>query len=281
VPVNSEQQISNAVEKFAAELRAWRIHMGLSQNSLGDLIGYSGSHVSSVETMQRTPVLDFAKKCDKALATPGTFERMHDLIAREAYPPWFAPFVHLEQAATRISSWESRCFTGLLQTVDYARAICRAGHPEWSDDLVEKDVAGRIDRQKILDRGILDGERPPSCWFVISEAAFRTIIGDEAVLSSQISHVAELARLPSITVQVYPFSVPDCPGIDGPVTLFEFETRPSAGYAEGYEAGRTIESPRDVAMLVAMFDHLRAAALSPRDSATWIATLGSELYEQA
>lgn len=268
-----EEQAGNAVETFALELRAWRTKAGLSQSELGARMGYSGSHVSSVETMHRTPVLEFAKKCDETMDTPGTFVRLHELITREAYPPWFAPFVHFEQTATRMHNWDARCFTGLLQTEAYARAIIRAAHPEASDDEVDRDVAARMERQRILDR-----EHPPSCWFVIGESAFRTMFGGADVMRAQVDRVAELAKLPGITVQVYPFSAPDCPGTDGPVTVFDFESQQSAGYAEGYEAGRTIEAPQDMAKLIVMFDHLRAAALSPRDSASWIAAHRSEHY---
>jgi hypothetical protein len=38
-----------------------------------------------------------------------------------------------------------------------------------------------------------------------------------------------------------------------------------------------IQTPADVARLTVMFDHLRASALSPRDSATWIAAYRREL----
>ena len=51
MPVNAEQPVSVAVENFAEELRAWRERLGFSQAELGDRMGYSGSHVSSVETM--------------------------------------------------------------------------------------------------------------------------------------------------------------------------------------------------------------------------------------
>jgi hypothetical protein len=97
-------------------------------------------------------------------------------------------------------------------------------------------------------------------------------------MREQIDHIAELAARPYIHIQVLSFTVPDSPGADGPVTVFDFEGQPSAGYAEGYEAGRIIEAPQEVAKLTAMFDHLRAAALSPRDSVSWIAAFRSELY---
>jgi hypothetical protein len=40
-------------------------------------MGYSGSHVSSVETMDRMSTAEFAQACDKALQTPQTFRRLH------------------------------------------------------------------------------------------------------------------------------------------------------------------------------------------------------------
>lgn len=254
------------VARFAAELRAWRQRHGWSQTDLAVKLGYSGSHVSSIETMTRIPVADFAAACDKAFDTPDTFARLHEDITKAAHPPWFAPFVHFEQAARRIHNWDARSFTGLLQREDYARAIISAGHPEATDDAVERDVAARMERQRIFGR-----EQPPSCWFVIGEAAFRTRFGDDGVMADQVAHIATLAARHYVTVQVYPFSAPDCPGVDGPVSIFDFDGgQSSTGYAEGYEAGRSIEAPQEVTKLAAMFDHLRASALSPRDSVSWI-----------
>jgi hypothetical protein len=54
------------------------------------------------------------------------------------------------------------------------------------------------------------------------------------------------------------------------VTIFDFGDSPSVGYAEGYQAGRIIEAPADMARLVLMFDHLRAGALTPAESAQFI-----------
>lgn len=50
-------------------------------------------------------------------------------------------------------------------------------------------------------------------------------------------------------------------------------TAPIVGYAEGHEAGRIIEAPIDTARLGMMFDHLRAGALNPAESARFIDSL--------
>jgi transcriptional regulator with XRE-family HTH domain len=268
---------SSALSAFAAELRSWRKRADWTQVVLGDKIGYSDSFISDIERCARTPPLDLAAACDREFGTPGTFERLHERVSKEAYSPWFSPFVHMESAACRIHSWDARFFTGLLQTPDYAYSIVRAAHPEWPAERVEHDVSARMDRQKIFERGADEDQRPPSCWYVIGETAFHSTFGSTGVMRDQIDHITRLSSEPWITVQVYPFAVPDCPGSDGPVTVFDFADKPSEGYAEGYEAGRVIQTPADVARLTVMFDHLRASALSPRDSATWIAAYRREL----
>ena len=265
MPVNAEQPASAAAENFAEELRAWRERLGLSQAELGDRMGYSGSHVSSVETMARVPTAGFGKKADEALGTPGTFGRLHGRITREAHRPWFAPFVDFEARAARIHNWDTRCLTGLIQTEDYARAIITSGRPDLSADAVERDVAARMARQEVLG-----GEEPPFCWFIIGEAALRSWYGGDGVMRAQFAKLAGYARAPRITVQVFPFAAADCPGSEGPVTIFEFADSASVGYAEGYQAGRIIEAPADMARLVMMFDHLRAGALTPAESARFI-----------
>jgi transcriptional regulator with XRE-family HTH domain len=97
---------ASAIEAFASELRSWRQQLGLSQVEFADKIAYSPSLVSGVETLAKTPTLDFAQRCDEATGAPGTFARLQKLISREAYPAWFAPVVGFEREALRIHGWE-------------------------------------------------------------------------------------------------------------------------------------------------------------------------------
>jgi transcriptional regulator with XRE-family HTH domain len=122
---------ASALAVFASELRAQRQRAGWTQIVLGDKMGYSGSFISDIERCARTPALDFARACDRELRLPGTFERMHELISRDAYPTWFYPVITFEQRASRIHEWEMRVIPGLLQTPDYARCVIRAGRPHW------------------------------------------------------------------------------------------------------------------------------------------------------
>ena len=262
------------VARFAEELRAWRQRHGWTQAELADKLGYSGSHVSSVENLDRPPTADFARACDRVFGTPGSFERLQEDVTKAAYPPWFSPFVHFEAKAVRVHCWDNRCLTGLLQTEDYARALIRAGNPSMSDEEIERDVTARMERQQIMN-----GELPPYCWYVVHESALRTVFGDRAVMRDQMDRLLDVARSPRVVVQVFPSSVPNCPGVDGAVTIFDFRDEPSVGYAEGYRAGRTIEAPSEVASLVLTFDHLRALALSPAESQRMITVIRGEYDE--
>lgn len=268
------ESVGTSVSRFAGELKAWRQRHGWSQADLGDKLGYSGSHVSNIETMYRPPTAEFAAACDRTFGTPGTFERLHEDITKEAYPPWFSPFVHFEAKAARIHCWDNRNITGLLQTEDYARSIIQGSNLGVSEAEIERDVAARLQRQQVMGR-----EVPPYCWYVIHEAALRTVIGGRMVMRDQMGRLADVARSLRVVIQVFPAAVPNCPGVDGPVTVFDFDGEPSVGYAEGYRAGRTIESSTEVANLVLMFDHLRAAALSAEDSQGMIAAIRGEYDE--
>src|ERR1019366_6145447 len=81
---------------FAEELKAHRELAGLSQVQLGEVIAYSPSLVAKIETCGQVPSHDFAERCDKALATPGTFARMQRQCTRVAYPGWFWPYLDRE-----------------------------------------------------------------------------------------------------------------------------------------------------------------------------------------
>jgi hypothetical protein len=58
---------------FGAELRHYRTAAGLSQEQLGERIGYSAALVGAVETARRMPTEDFTARCDvvEELATGG------------------------------------------------------------------------------------------------------------------------------------------------------------------------------------------------------------------
>ncbi|MGH3159050.1 MAG: helix-turn-helix domain-containing protein [Streptosporangiaceae bacterium] len=261
----------SACRDFALELRSWRAQLGLTQVAVGDMIGYSGSYVSDIERCDRMPTLDLAEACDRELKAPGTFARAFQRISLESFPGWFAPVIPYETKATKIQNWDMRYLPGLLQTADYARAVIRAQHLSDPEDVIERDVQARMQRQEIFRR-----EHPPFAWFIIDESALRRVFGSKAVMAAQLDKIHEASAEPGIVIQVMPFTAVDCSGMDGPITVFDILDSPQMVYTEGCEVGRIIEAHGDVAMLVTKFDHLRAVALPPRESSRFLAEIRSD-----
>lgn len=262
----------SAIAAFADELRSWRQRLGWSQVELAEKIAYSPSLVSGVETMAKTPTLDFAERCDEATGTPGTFVRLHDLVTREAYPSYFAPVLGFEREATSVHSWEPGVVPGLLQTAGYARSVIRSSHPRDSDEAIDRMLAARLERQEIVAR-----DQPPMLWFIVAEGALRQFIGGRTVMDEQLGKLAAMAAHPGLVIQVLPFAATEHAGTDGPISVYDFDGAPSVGYTECYGGGRVVEAHDEVGALMTAISMLRASALSPQDSAELVRKIRSEI----
>jgi len=126
---------------FGAELRHYRTAAGLSQEQLGDRIGYSAALVGAVETARRMPTEDFTARCDvvEELGTGGALLRLRE-------------WPSIEREALSLRTWELVLVPGLLQTPDYARAILRGALSDAPDEDIEQQVDARMGRQQILAR---------------------------------------------------------------------------------------------------------------------------------
>jgi transcriptional regulator with XRE-family HTH domain len=269
---------------FASQLKAWRVRAGWTQVELGQKMGYSASLISGVESMDKPPTGEFARACDLAFGTPGfsedartagTFMTLHELVAREAYPAFFAPVVPFEREAVRIHGWELGSVPGLLQTEDYARAHMRSGRPRDSDAAIDKLVAARLDRQAILD-----GSTPLLLWYVIDEGALRHAVGGPVVMGAQLDRLIEAAARPGIVVQVLPFRAHDNTGADGAIAIYEFAEASAVCYTECYSGGRIVEGREEVAELTTVMSLIRATALPPHESLDLIRAIRSEFDDQ-
>lgn len=263
---------STSLEAFASQLRSWRQRMGWTQVEMGGKLGYSSSLVSGVETMDKAPTADFAARCDEVLGTPGTFETLQGLVARETYPAFFAPVIPFEREAVRIHGWELGAVPGLLQTGDYARALIKSGRPKDSSDTIDRFVAARLERQEITT-----SENAPLLWYVLDEGVLRHIVGGPSVMAEQLDRLLEASDTPGIVVQVLPFTADNHAGADGPIAVYEFAESPSVCYTECYSGGRIVEGRAEVADLMTVISLIRASALSARDSRELIRRIRSDV----
>jgi Domain of unknown function (DUF5753) len=163
---------------------------------------------------------------------------------------------------------------GLLQTVDYARAVIGAVRPGLGPDEIERRVEVRTARQRDLTQA-----DPPALWVVIDEAALRRPVGGRQVMRSQVERLLEAEAWPTVTLQVLPLDAAEHAGMDGSFTIYEFSepADPAVVYLENATSDLYLETADEVRRYMLLFDHLRAAALKPRDSRGFLCELASEL----
>lgn len=199
---------------LGAQLRRLREDAGISRSEAGYNIRGSESKISRLElgrvgfkerdvtdllTMygvrdprEREVFLTMVKQSNQ----PGWWHRYNDLM-----PSWFHDFVGLEESASRIQTFELQFVPGLLQTEDYARAIASQGRPQFVTGDVERRIALRMRRQKLLTR-----PSPTRLWAFVDEAVLRRPIGGPTVMKAQFEALLEWTKLPHIALQILPYA---------------------------------------------------------------------------
>jgi transcriptional regulator with XRE-family HTH domain len=270
--LNGERDLS-ALAMFAEELKLARAAAGLTQEQLADKIHNHPSLIARIETCRAVPTLDFARRCDEALATSGVLARMQPQAKRVAFVPGFGQYLQIEEAAATLRSWEPLVVHGLLQTEDYARALTTGTGVGDSEDRVDQLVAARLERQAILDR-----DDPPRLCSILDADVLRYEIGGPGVMRDQLEHLLELARRPNIALHFIPDGAGAHPGLLGSMMIAGFANheRPDVAYLETPLAGLLVEDAADVAQVTLLFDILRGEALSQRASAELLVKVGQE-----
>ena len=258
---------------LGAQLRRLREHAGVTRDDAGYHIRASGSKISRMELgrvsfkerdvtdlLEYYGVTDLAEReklvqlTREANATPW-YQKFQDVV-----PDWFHVFVGLEEAAQLIRVYEVQFVPGLLQTEEYARAIIMQGAPGVDPDEVERRVALRMGRQKLLTR-----ENPPRYWVIMDEAALRRPMGGRDVHFAQIERLINLVGEPNITLQVMPFRYGGHAADGGAFTIMRFpETDlPNVVYMEYLTGAHYIDKPEEVERYAAVMERLSVAGTSP------------------
>ncbi|WP_432026621.1 helix-turn-helix domain-containing protein [Streptomyces sp. 1222.5] len=267
--INTLDPGASPLDYYGFELRRHREAAGLTQRQLGDIVNYTGSLVGQVETARKLPTLDFSERVDAALGTGGLLSRLVGLVMRSQLPAWFQQVAELEVRAVEICSFQTHMILGLLQTPAYARAVLGAVNRSDLDDR----TAVRLARQRVFEK-----EEPPVFWAVLSEAALYLEIGGRETMRGQLAHLLAFEDNPRINVQILPFSAGAHAGSQGSFDVYRFADDPAIVYTEGYGSGHPTANPNTVKDCSLRYDHLRAAALSLKDSAELIRRATEDRY---
>ena len=176
---------------FGAELRRARTAAGLSQDQLGQRLGYSGAQVGKVETGERAPAQDFAEACDQSLPRCGRTVRT-DLPAGPALGRRL-PLLVRRMDRRRAAGGHAAHLGAAADprpAADRRLRACASWRGESRDDDEELDelVSARLERQTIFER-----PKPPSLWAVIDEAVLHRLIGSRKIMQDQLLHLATVS----------------------------------------------------------------------------------------
>ena len=268
--------------RLGFELRRRREAAGATIDYVAERLECSASKISRIETGHSgvTPrdVRDMLElygvvgaECDELVQ-----------IARDArLKGWWHPYstvltsayVGLETEARSIREYVQQVVPGLLQTEEYAQAMIRAARPDINIDEVERRVRVRMARQSLLKQ-----DDAVQLWAVLDEAVVSRPVGGDAVMRRQLERLYEATELPSVTLQILPFEAGAHAGMDGTFAILEFPEPADSDvvFAENATGGLFLEKSEELRKYHFIFDHIRAAALRPEESASLIGRLAKE-----
>jgi hypothetical protein len=234
----------------ASESKISRMELGrvsFKERDVADLLALYG--VDDEE--ERSRLLSLVRDAN----TPGWWHREGDIL-----PGWFQSYLGLEESAALIRTYEIQFVPGLLQTAEYARSVILLGNrsaPPWE---IDRRVSLRMRRQELLTR-----DNAPTVWVVVDEAALRRPIGGSSVMAAQVAHLADIAKLQNVRIQVMPFASGGHAAAGGPFSILRFPEPDLSDvvYIEQMTSALYLDKPEDVDFYAAMMEQLCIQAEPP------------------
>lgn len=261
---------------LGSQLRRLRESRGITREAAGYSIRASESKISRMELgrvsfkardvedlltlygvgdeQEREALLSLAREANVA----GWWHSYTDVL-----PAWFQTYVGLEGATSLIRVYEVQFVHGLLQTEAYAQAVVRRGMPDAHAADIERRVALRMERQKLLV-----AERPAQFHCVLDEAALRRPYGEREVMREQLKHLIEVSERPNVRLQVMPFSLGGHAGEFGAFTMLGFQESglPDVVFLEQLTSALYVDKPEEVAQYGRVMDRLQEEGPSPAET---------------
>lgn len=234
--------------------------VGFKKRDVEDLLTLYGVE----DENERAALLDRVAETN----TPAWWHGYSDVVA-----PWFQTYLGLEETAGVISSYEVQFIHGLLQTEEYARAVILLGNPTAPPEEIDRRVAVRMRRQRLL--GTATG---PRVLAIADEAVLRRPCGGTEVMRRQLQHLVGLAERPWLTLQIMPLGSGGLAAQSGAFTVLSFPEPDLADlvYVEQFTTALYLDKPAEVTEYSAAMDRLRADSLSPERT---LALLDSALQD--
>lgn len=211
--------------RLGTELKKLRLHSGLSGDKAAEVIDADRQRISNIEAgrvdVPRNGLYRLlqAYGCGEGQLFDGLMS-----MAQERGRGWWdahrsimgrtaLDLAELESRSSQIHSHELLFIPGLLQTADYARAVCGASEDDRS--VIDQYVSFRMQRQQILS-----GDSPVGLHAIVHEAALHAQPGGDRIMRQQLLKLIELSRSAHIVIQIFPYEAGMYSAFSSAFTLF-------------------------------------------------------------
>lgn len=186
---------------------------------------------------------------------PPWYQRYNDLLS-----PELRRFFDLESGASEEWVFGGAWVPGLLQTPGYATAVLSAFNPERSAAEIERLVALRMGRKRVMDS---DLDAPLKLTAIVDESVLLRSVGGPTVMREQLAVLREAVVDPFDNVEVYllPFSAGMTPILAGDLTVLRFTDAPDVVWSEGHTGQAAADRSDSIAQAAGMFDAALAATM--------------------
>lgn len=214
---------------------------------------------------------EYLEDADRVLGAGGLISAMKEDVEKVRYPRKVRDLADMEAKAVEMGVYVGLSIHGLLQTPEHARALFEVSQSSYSEPELERLVAARMGRKSIFERS-----PRPALSFVQEEVTLRRRVGGTMVWRQQLEHLLEVAQLRNVTLQVMPTDSGAHPGLSGKIEVLKFEDGTATGRSDGAYNGRPTSDPKQLRILELRYSTIRAQALTPRESLTFVEQLLGE-----
>lgn len=262
--------------RLGAELRALREARGYTVRGLAAAAGIDFAKLSRLENgkLSKPSVTDIGAVLDALAVNDVTREQIVTLARAANSKGWYKAFTgsafdrqrrvaELESGVVDMRQYATMFVPGLVQVPAYTRSLYTEA-TGYAPDEVTAAMQLRRTRQALLDDETFRFE------MVLDESVLHRVPGSQAGMVEQLDHLADLsATRTNVSVRVLRLSDgyrPLMPEVG--FTLFRYgdPDRPSVAFTETVSTDMVLTAPDFVAQQSAVFDRLRASALTVDES---------------
>jgi len=262
---------------LARRLVELRKACGLKTTDVQRQLGWSATKLNWIEKAKWVePITDQVVDLCELYGVEGTDRDALVTLARESRQRgwWWSKYSDVfsselpgfEAGASVIRTFETAIIPGLLQVPSYIELVTRAaGITDPAE--VRRHMDARIARQQILTR-----ETGPCHLHAVIDENVIARITHPGIRRDQLTHLTEASGHPNVDIQMLPFTAGVYPAAGEVFIYLSFpgSSERDIVYLESAIDDRALEEYAELERYKVKFDKLRAAALSPDETRTYL-----------